>query len=545
MAVKLSPVLNWQNFDANGNPLSGGKIYTYLAGSTTPAATYTTIDGTDQQANPIILNTRGEVDQPIWLTEGQAYKFILKDANDNTIGVPWDNISGVNEVEVQLSQWQSSGDSPTYLTATTFSVPGDRTTDYQANRRIKLLVSSGTVYGYIVSSVFGAATTVTVSLDSGTLDAGLSSVELGIITPLNTSLPKIPNWIDSAMLQDDLIIPRLINDSALGIPLINGVLTASVAGNALTIAIKTKAGTDPASTDPVLAVFRNATLTNGTYVVRSITSALSVTVSSGSTLGTTDAVQSQVDVLLYDNAGTVGLAIVNDAGAPSLDEQSLISTTAEGGAGGADSASVIYSGSAVSNVPYRFIGYVVSTQATAGTWATAPSKLQLINALFPKGKQSVLRTMKTETAVTFIDFLDIPSWAKKITIQLNAFSLSGSDNIIVQIGDSGGVEITGYRGSGSEFGVSALTTANETAGWRVTTGAPAGSTDINGQMVLTLMDSATNLWMASGSFGRSSSASMYISAGAKNLSAALDRVRVTTIGGVVTIDAGSVNIMYE
>jgi hypothetical protein len=88
------------------------------------------------------------------------------------------------------------------------------------------------------------------------------------------------------------------------------------------------------------------------------------------------ATQSRIVVLALDNAGTVELAVVNISGGNNLTETGLISTTAEGGAGAADSASVIYSNVARTSVAYRVVGYVESTQATAGTWATAPSTIQ-------------------------------------------------------------------------------------------------------------------------------------------------------------------------
>jgi hypothetical protein len=99
-------------------------------------------------------------------------------------------------------------------------------------------------------------------------------------------------------------------------------------------------------------------------------------VSSGSTLGTVSAVQSRIVVLALDNAGTVELAVVNIAGGTNLTETGVISTTAEGGAGAADSASTVYSTTARTGVAYRVVGYIESTQATAGTWATAPSTIQ-------------------------------------------------------------------------------------------------------------------------------------------------------------------------
>ncbi len=99
MAVNLSPVggVAAQFFTNNGVPLTGGKIYTYSAGTTTPATTYTTSQGNVQWTNPIVLNAAGRVPSggEIWLTDGLNYKFVLKDANDVTIAT-YDNISGIN-----------------------------------------------------------------------------------------------------------------------------------------------------------------------------------------------------------------------------------------------------------------------------------------------------------------------------------------------------------------------------------------------------------------------------------------------------------------
>jgi len=82
MAV-LSPPPKTQFLDASGAPLVGGKVFTYAAGTTTPLATYTTSGGTTPNANPVILNARGEAD--IWYSNGVSYKVVLKDSADATI----------------------------------------------------------------------------------------------------------------------------------------------------------------------------------------------------------------------------------------------------------------------------------------------------------------------------------------------------------------------------------------------------------------------------------------------------------------------------
>jgi len=81
-----------QFLDNNGLPLSGGQIYTYAAGTTTPLATYTTNLGTVAQSNPIILNASGRIPTgELWLTTGYGYKFVVEDANSVLIGT-YDNV---------------------------------------------------------------------------------------------------------------------------------------------------------------------------------------------------------------------------------------------------------------------------------------------------------------------------------------------------------------------------------------------------------------------------------------------------------------------
>jgi hypothetical protein len=100
MAVYLSPVggAGAQFFDNNGDPLTGGKLLTYLAGSTTPQATYTTSSGNVPHTNPIILNAAGRVPSggEIWLSENVSYKFVLTDSN-NVLLATWDNLPGIND----------------------------------------------------------------------------------------------------------------------------------------------------------------------------------------------------------------------------------------------------------------------------------------------------------------------------------------------------------------------------------------------------------------------------------------------------------------
>lgn len=140
-------------------------------------------------------------------------------------------------------------------------------------------------------------------------------------------------------------------------------VTASVSGNALTL------GLNPTSLD-----FRSAALSNGVPNNRKVAAPLSLVVPAGATLGTINGQQARIVLLALDVAGTVELAVVNLAGGNNLDETTLISTTAISGA--SNSAGVIYSTTPRANVPFRIVSITDTTQAAAGTWASAPTLVQ-------------------------------------------------------------------------------------------------------------------------------------------------------------------------
>jgi len=131
MAVNLSPVggVAAQFFDNAGNVLTGGKLQTYLAGTTTPQPAYTSSSGSVPWSNPIILDAAGRVSGSgeIWLTDGIQYKFILRDSNDVLIAT-YDNINGINSNFVAFTNQQeiqtaTAGQTVFNLTTTTY-LPG-------------------------------------------------------------------------------------------------------------------------------------------------------------------------------------------------------------------------------------------------------------------------------------------------------------------------------------------------------------------------------------------------------------------------------------
>lgn len=182
---------------------------------------------------------------------------------------------------------------------------------------------------------------------------------------------------------------------AAGAVMINGTIAESHAGNAVTFALKTLAGTDPSATDPVFFIFRNATAATGNYVVLQATGAMSLVISSGSTLGFTSGQAGRVWLAMFNDAGTLRMAAINCLASGiniyPLGQFALASSTAEGGAGGADSAHVFYTGTAVASKAYVPIAYASyeSGLATAGSWDVSPTRLQLYVPSVPLPGQQI------------------------------------------------------------------------------------------------------------------------------------------------------------
>ena len=152
-------------------------------------------------------------------------------------------------------------------------------------------------------------------------------------------------------------------------------------------------------------------------------------------------------------------------------------------------------------------------------------------------------TTQNTTSGTSIDFTGIPSWAKRITISLAGVSTNGTSPPVLRLGTSGGIQSTGYACVNNVL-VSTAVTVSDTTGFLIgvnTTNWSAGVVG-NGKIVLTLLDSS-GTWTCSGAVA--GSGATYFTTGSKSLGGTLDRVRLTTVNGTDTFDAGSINILYE
>lgn len=142
---------------------------------------------------------------------------------------------------------------------------------------------------------------------------------------------------------------------------------------------------------------------------------------------------------------------------------------------------------------------------------------------------------------TSVDFTGIPSWVKRVTVMFAGVSTNGTDELLIQVGDSGGIENTGYIStSANTINGSASVAASSTAGFIMRSVLAANT--VSGHMVITLV--GANAWVSSHT-AKGGTTFNICGAGDKTLSDILTQVRVTTTGGTNTFDAGTINILYE
>lgn len=190
---------------------------------------------------------------------------------------------------------------------------------------------------------------------------------------------------------------------------------------------------------------------------------------------------------------------------------------------------------------------IATTLAVTGA-ATVGGALTVTGAVRASAVATDIYPLVTATAVastsgTSIDFTGIPSWVSRITVMLTGVSTNGTSNLLIRIGDSGGIETTGYS-SVASAGTDAGAYQSSTAGYIIDYGTRSATSVTSG--AITLMNLSGNIWVESGNVGDPVT-QLVTSAcsGTKTLSATLTQLRITTVGGTDTFDAGSINILYE
>ena len=152
-------------------------------------------------------------------------------------------------------------------------------------------------------------------------------------------------------------------------------------------------------------------------------------------------------------------------------------------------------------------------------------------------------TAVPSTSGTSIDFTSIPSWVKRITVMFSGISTSGTSNIQLQLGDAGGFETSGYNGAMSRMGAAAVATSQyPTTGFLLVNDLLAADV-LSGVFILPLIGS--NIWCGTHQLSEHASTASFSGSGTKTLSDTLTQVRITTVNGTDTFDAGTINILYE
>lgn len=145
---------------------------------------------------------------------------------------------------------------------------------------------------------------------------------------------------------------------------------------------------------------------------------------------------------------------------------------------------------------------------------------------------------------TAIDRVNIPAWVQRISINFAGVRTNGTSAVIIQLGDSGGVETSGYTGALTILQSGSLSTATTSpAGFSL----PGGLSTVqrSGRVVLEFVKPSTNVWSIFGAVGDHVNTLNGVITGFKSLSGALDRIRITTVGGSDAFNAGSVRVILE
>ena len=183
--------------------------------------------------------------------------------------------------------------------------------------------------------------------------------------------------------------------------------------------------------------------------------------------------------------------------------------------------------------------FTATLPANTGTVLTTASTAVVTPAMLTQ--PLTLGTAQASTSGTAIDFTGIPSWVRRVTVMFNGVSLSGTSRLVVRLGTSSGVVAAGYTAVAI-----AINSASSTAGAAETTGFSVfqnlAADTVSGHMVISRITG--NTWVASHTV-RVAATICSIGGGDITLAADLDRIRITTVGGTDTFDAGSINIMYE
>jgi hypothetical protein len=364
-----------------------------------------------------------------------------------------------------------------------------------------------------------------------------------------------------------LTTPLSVSQGGTGVQITRTISNVALTSNVVTIT--TSAAHGYLANDSVTVTATTQTTVNGTYTIISVPASTSFTyaktASNISSIADTGSVVSSSNIKMSAASGTLSVSnggtgtstlklnnlfLGNGTSSPTLipagtTNNVLRSTSTSTVTAGSFAVGTEYTILTVGTTDFTGIGASANTvgivftatgagsgtgTATTNTWTS--SSLNLLTS----------DTAKASTSGTSIDFTSIPSWVKRITVMFSGVSTNGSSSYQVQIG-SGSVETSGYVGNLSETpGTGAGSTIYPGAGF-VVSRTNTSTLATSGHLVLTNITS--NTWVGSSLMAASVGNVTYYGAGNKSIGGTLDQVRITTVNGTDTFDAGTINIMYE
>lgn len=427
----LLPNGRQQFLDGNGAPLAGGTVNFYVApNTTTPKNTWQDASRVTLNTNPVTLDASGEAT----IYGVGAYRQLVKDAFGTTV---WDaQTSGLG------------GD--TYGGVSTGS----------ANAQVLAATDFANRNGQQVSFVAGFTNTTSATINAG---FGATTVyKLGSTGPTILSGGEIVAGNNVTLAYDSVNVRFYLlnlpnNFSSLSNGLYNGSIVVSVAVNAMTVSLKTLAGANPSAADPVYYV-RKTAAASGQLTSVAVTSAVSTTISSGSTLGWGSGQEMMNWILLYPN-GTSSYLLVGQPAGILPDAEYLCST--DNGTGAGDDAGFFYGPIGAACGPGIFvsaspIGVIFGVNATAGTWiaptfVSAPGSPASLAAFSPHwGNGGIFASAGNcvnGTSCTVAYGGTGQTIVRVIDVMLDGISTNGTSGILFRIcGKS-----SGYIGEGSRM----------------------------------------------------------------------------------------------
>jgi hypothetical protein len=314
------------------------------------------------------------------------------------------------------------------------------------------------------------------------------------------------------------------------------LLAAATAGAGFFFLVKANGGAvtlDPNSAEEINGSATSLVVANGSsaIVACNATAWFTVNIAAGSTLSSLEGLTLGAGDMLYATAadtltdlaiGTAGQFLVTNAGATAPEWASRPTLVSLEGLS-LVAGDVLYATAA--DTLARLAKGTAGQQLAMNSGATAPEWTS---------QGTLASGTSVNASSTSVDFTGLPSGVRLVMISYVGISHDGGSNHLVQIGDSGGIETSGYLGAAG--------TSNFTTGFGIPNSA-AGDV-LHGLITLVLQNSSTNTWAASVNIGLSNTGASSVGGFSKSLTGTLDRIRMTTVSGAPAFDAGSFNILY-